>query len=565
MKRYLYLLILSIYSISVYSQDSKVDMLEELLEKYTDNTPGCAIGVVKDGEFIYQKGFGMSCLDYSISNDINTKFFIGSITKQFTGACIAYLILEEKLNPNDDIRRYIPEFPFYGDTIRVKNLIHHTSGIQNYELALDLSGIWFDDFYDDKNHLLKLIINQNNLDFKPNAKFSYSNSNYTLLAEIVKRVSGKPIEMFAEEKIFKPIGMNNTFYWTISKKVIKERAIGYKIKMNGKYEINHPYGLPFGSGNMISTVADLGKWGSFLANQYNKNTDFIRIFSETCNTKDTDYESAEYAYGIDILDYRGLLKYEHNGGMLGFCSRIAIYPQNDLSIIVLGNISSIPIKPVELVLSDYYLKNYFTKGNDHKISSKPKDLVDFKKELIISLDSVATSKYEGYFKFGKGYVAEVKRTGHGLSIINCWDNFQYNVYPISDSAFIDTVNNVRFVFHQNENKTIGQLVLQERNGKKHKAVKENIEVLDSEYLDKLQGFYFNSDINVVYHIYNEEGNLWLRIGNEMPLKLVVENKELISFFGYEAKIIFDDKNQTEGFKLLKHNFIFSKISTDIEK
>lgn len=565
MKRFLYILFLSIYTISVFSQNSKVDAVEKLLEKYTDNTPGCAIGVVKDGEFIYQKGFGMSCLDYSIPNDINTKFFIGSITKQFTGACIAYLILEEKISPNDDIRKYIPEFPFYGDTIRIKNLIHHTSGIKNYELALDLSGIWFDDYYSDYNHLLKLIINQSSLDFKPNIKFSYSNSNYTLLAEIVKRVSGQSIEIYANEKIFKPNGMNNTFYWTNPKKIIKDRAIGYKIKLNGKYEINHPYGLPFGSGNMISTVVDLSKWGDFLANQYDNNTDFIKIFSETCNTKDTDYESAEYAYGIDILEYRGLLKYEHNGGMLGFCSRIAIYPKNGLSIIVLGNISSVPINSVEFLLSDYYLKSQFTEGSEHKISSKVKDTVNFKKEVIIGIDSVTISKYEGYYKFGKGYVAEVERTEQGLSIFNCWDNFKYIVYPISDSSFIDTVNNVRFNFHEIKNKKAKQMVLQERNGKKHKAKKENIKTLDSKFQDELSGFYYNSDFNIVYHIYPELGNLWLRIGNEIPLRLVVENKELMSFFGYEATIIHNDNNQIVGFKLLKHNNLFTKISTDLEK
>lgn len=565
MKRYLYILLLSIYSISGFTQDSIVDTIEKLLEQYSYNTPGCAIGVVKDGELIYQKGFGMSSLDYSIHNDINTKFFICSISKQFTGACIAHLISEEKLNPNDDIRKHIPEFPFYGDTIMIKNLIHHTSGIKNYELAMDLLGIWFDEFYDEYNHLLQLIINQGDVDFKPNAKFSYSNSNYTLLAEIVKRVSGKPIEVFAQEKIFKPIGMNNTFYWTNSKKIIKDRAIGYKIKMNGKYEINHPYGIPFGSGNMISTVADLGKWGSFIANQYVNNTDFIQIFSETCNTKDTDYESAEYAHGIDILDYRGLLKYEHNGGMLGFCSRIAIYPKNGLSIIVLGNISSVPVNSIEFVLADFYLKNDFTKGNDYKISSKPKDLFDFTKEVIISLDSVTISEYEGYFKFGKGYVAEVKRTEQGLRILNCWDNFQYNIYPISDSAFVDTINNVRFDFHDDENKTVRQLVLQESNGKKHKAVKENIEALDVEFQDILQGFYYNSDLNIVYHIYLEQGKLWLRIGSEIPLRLVVENNKLISFFGYEAKIILGGKNQIKGFEIMKHNIFFSKISADLEK
>lgn len=179
MKHLLYFLIL-VNTINCIAQETKIETIEKLCEKYNNNTPGCAIGVVKDGKIIYQKGFGLSCLDYSVPNDINTKFFIGSITKQFTGACIAYLITENKVNSNDDIRKYIPEFPFYGDTIKVKNLLHHTSGIKNYEVAMDLSGIGFENYFNNFDYLLKLIAKQNNLDFKPNTKFSYSNSNYTL-------------------------------------------------------------------------------------------------------------------------------------------------------------------------------------------------------------------------------------------------------------------------------------------------------------------------------------------------------------------------------------------------
>jgi CubicO group peptidase (beta-lactamase class C family) len=563
MKRLLYLLIFSAFTISVSSQNSKIDTLERFFDNYNVNTPGCDIGVVKDGELIYQRGFGSSCLDYSVPNDANTKFFIGSITKQFTGACIAYLILEEKLNPNDDIRKYIPEFPFYGDTIRVKNLLHHTSGIKNYETAMDLSGIGFDSYSSNYNHILRLIFNQANLDFKPNKKFSYSNSNYTLLAEIVKRISGQPIEKYAEQKLFIPIGMYNTFYWTNPKQVIKHRAVGYKSLSNGQYEISHPLGIPFGSGNMISTVVDLGKWGDFLVNQYAENTDFIKIYTETCNTKDTDYESAEYAYGIDILQYRGLLKYEHNGGMLGFCSRIAIYPAHGLSIIVLGNISDIPINSVTFLLSDFYLKNHITEGNNHIISSKEKDTVNLKNEVIVAIDTVTMSKYEGYYKYGKGYITEVKRTIQGLSIYECWSSSENIVYPISDSSFINTVGNFRYDFEKLVNGVPQQIVLQLSNGKKHKAKRENIESLDSLFQAELSGFYYNDDLNIIYHIYPEQGNLWLRIGNEIPLRVVVEDKELMSFFGYEATLIFNDNNQIVGFDILKHNTLFTKISADL--
>lgn len=561
MKISLYIIILLVFSNSMFSQNT--NSIEKLCEKYNESTPGCAIGVVKDGELIYQKGFGLSCLDYSVYNDINTKFFIGSITKQFTGACIAYLILENKVNPNDDIRKYIPKFPFYGDTIRVKNLLHHTSGIKNYEVAMDLSGIGFENYFNNFNYLLKLISKQNKLDFKPDTKFSYSNSNYTLLAEIVKRVSGKPIEIFAKEKIFQPIGMNNTFYWINPKKIIKDRATGYKPLINNKYEISHPHSIPFGSGNIISTVDDLCKWGTFLSKQYHDNTDFIKIFTETCNTKDTDYKSAEYACGIDILHYRGILRYEHDGGMLGFASKITIYPEYNISIIVLGNTSNVPINAITSLLSDFYLKDKFIQGSDYKLLPKNKVANNTPKYKIITTDIADLKRYEAYYKFGKGYIAQVKATAQGLCIYECWNNSKYIVYPISDTSFVDTTNNIQFNFYDFKNNKPNEMKLSNNNGSKDRAVRINIEPSIKKLENNLNGFYFNDDLNIVYHIYSEQGNFWLRIGNKMPLRLIVENKALMSFFGYEAKIIYNDSNQITGFNILKSNNLFTKISKNL--
>jgi len=157
MKKIVILSLLFFTTYIVFSQNEKIESVDKLFEKYNENAPGCAIGVVKNRELIYQKGFGSANLDYKIPNNEHTNFMIGSLTKQFTGACIAILMTENKLNLDDDIRKYLPEFPFYGDTLRVSNLLYHTSGIKNYEIAMDMSGIGFNEIYDDYDHLLHLI------------------------------------------------------------------------------------------------------------------------------------------------------------------------------------------------------------------------------------------------------------------------------------------------------------------------------------------------------------------------------------------------------------------------
>jgi CubicO group peptidase (beta-lactamase class C family) len=546
---------------NVFSQIETIESIDNLFKNYNLNTPGCAIGVVKNGKLIYQKGFGSASLEYSIPNNLNIKFMIGSLTKQFTGACIAMLMTENKIKLDDDIRKYIPEFPFYGDTIRIRNLLYHNSGIKNYEIAMEMSGIGFNEIFDNYDHLLNLIYHQSSLVFKPDSKYSYSNSNYTLLGEIVFRVTGQKLEEFAERKLFKPLGMENTFYWITPKKIIKDRATGYSPLGHGEYEINQPLWIPYGSGNIISTINDLSKWCSFLIEQYKERTDFINVFTKIGYT--SDGKPTNYAFGINISEYRGLKNYEHSGGLHGFRSRITIFPEQELSIIVLGNISNLWTYSATCLIADKYLKNQFTEGKDYIVPSTYQ--INAKLDDIITLDSKVLKIYENYYELGDGYMFEIKSTNYGLNIWESWSSSNYKVYPINDSSFIDSTCVVRFDFFNIKNAKANKLDVI-YNGEKSTAVLDYVEATSTSLLIELTGFYFNKDLNTVYHFYLEKGTLLVRIGNEMPTKVLVVNKNLLSFFGFEAIIKRDDKNKIVGFELTNQqesrNNIFTKIVSD---
>lgn len=561
MKKNIILTLLIFMTNIVFSQSEMIESVEKLFEKYSENTPGCAIGVVKNGELIYQKGFGSANLDYLIPNNKHSKFMIGSLTKQFTGACIAILMAENKLNLDDDIRKYLPEFPFYNDTIRVSNLLYHTSGIKNYEIAMDMSGIGFNEIYDDYDHLLQLIYNQSSLVFKPGTKYSYSNSNYTLLGEIVCSITEQKLEEFAKHKIFEPLGMQNTFYWITSNKIVKDRATGYSSLDNGVYEINQPLWIPYGSGNIISNVIDLSKWCSFLTEQYQKQTDFIKIFTQTGCTSNGN--KTNYAFGIKILDYRGLKMFGHSGRLHGFKSRIIIFPENDFSVIALGNFSDIWTTTASYLLADYYLKNQFTNGNDftipqiHQINAKP--------EEITILDAKTLKRYENYYEFGDGYMIEIKPTEHGLNIWESWSNSEYKVYPINDSSFIDSTAVVRFDFYSIKNDKSNRLDII-FNGDKSTAALSFVESVDISFHKQFTGFYFNKNLNIVYHFYLDKETLMVRVGSKIPMRVLVVNKDLLSFMGYEAIIKRDDKEAIIGFEFTNQqssrNNIFKKIASD---
>jgi len=561
MKKIVILILLTFTIYSVYSQNETIEPIDKFLEKYNKETPGGVIGVVKSGKIIYQKEFGSANLDYTFPNKVNTKFMIGSLTKQFTGACIAMLMTECKVNLDDDIRKYLPEFPFYGDTIRIKNLLYHTSGIKNYGIAMKMSGI-INEVYNDYDHLLHLIYSQSSLVFKPGTKYSYSNSNYTLLGEIVHRVTGQKVEEYAKHKIFEPLGMENTFYWTAPNKIIRNKATGYSPLGNGEYEISQPLWVPYGSGNIISTLIDLNKWCSFLIEQYKKQTDFIKIFTKTGFT--SDEKPTNFALGLNVTEYRGLIKYEHNGGLDGFRSRITIFPEQELSIVVLGNISNLWTYSATCLLADHYLKYQFTNGNDYVVSTTQQ--INAVPDDIITLDPNKLITYEDYYEFADGFMFEIKPTKYGLNVWESWNNSEYKVYPITDSSFIDSAGVVRFDFYNIKNNKANRLDVI-YNGVKSTAVLDHVEPVNNSVLMELTGFYFDKDLNTVYHFYLDKERFLVRIGDNIPTRVLVVNKNLLSFYGYEAIIKRDDNNNVTGFELTNmqesRNNIFTKIASDL--
>src|SRR5690349_18751337 len=242
-----------------FGNDPQTDKVDALFAQWNKpDSPGCALAIIKDGRVLYKRGYGNANLDYDVPISSKTVFNIGSVSKQFTAFSIAILARQGKLSLDDDIRKYLPEMPQYSAPVTIRRLIHHTSGIREYSHLLQLAGTRFQDATAEDDY--KIIVRQKQLNFKPGDEYLYSNSNYLLLARIAQRVSGKSLRAFAEENIFKPLGMSNTRFQDDKSEVIRNRATGYSPRTGGGFAIESTTSDAVGAGDLLTTIDDLILW-----------------------------------------------------------------------------------------------------------------------------------------------------------------------------------------------------------------------------------------------------------------------------------------------------------------
>src|ERR1700736_281311 len=246
---------------NAWGSDQKTAAVDEVFDDLAKpGSPGCALGVYREGQMIYAKGYGLANLEENVAITPKSVFDIGSTSKQFTAASILLLEKQGKLLVNDDVRKYIPELPDYGQKITVLQLLNHSSGLRDYLALMELAGINTDSVTTDED-ALALIARQKGLNFAPGGDWLYSNTGFFLLSIIVKRTSGKSLREFAAENIFTPLEMTRTQFRDDHASLIANRALAYdeKEKKNG-YTLNVSYFEQTGDGAVHTSVEDLLKW-----------------------------------------------------------------------------------------------------------------------------------------------------------------------------------------------------------------------------------------------------------------------------------------------------------------
>ena len=358
---------------------AKVDKLFERMDKPT--SPGCAVAVVRDGRVVHTRGYGMANLDHDIVITPSTVFHVASVSKQFTAAAILLLAREGKLSLDDDVRKHIPELPDFGTTITIRHLVHHTSGLRDQWELLILAGWRYSLDLITDDDVLQMMARQKDLNFRPGAEHLYCNTGYTLLATIVKRVSGQTFREFTAARIFSPLGMTRTFFRDDHAEIIKGQAYGY-VPNRDTYKLSVTNFDTAGATSLHTTVEDLALWDR---NFYDGRVGG-QAFLEALLKKGSlaNGEELAYASGLTHGTYRGLATVGHGGSDAGYRSDFVRFPTEKFSVVCLCNLST--SNPGELTrrVADVVL--------DGKLGPVPAAPTDDRPVITLSAEELARSE-----------------------------------------------------------------------------------------------------------------------------------------------------------------------------
>lgn len=327
-----------VYSSSAQLSSEQSEQLDSLFLSWNvPNHPGGSIAVMKDGQTVYSKSFGLASLEYMVPNNNGTIYNLASVSKQFTAMGIVLLDLQGKLSVEDDIRKYLPELPDFGHTITISHMLHHTSGLRSLHALLGLAG-WRGDDSRSNADINRFMLTQKELNFVPGDEYLYCNTGYMLCVNIIEKITGEPFTKWMKENIFEPLNMYQTYVEENYSRIVPGNATSYYGSKDGGFERAVEYWGYVGSGNMHSTTSDLLIW---LDQFRNPNAGWEEAF-EKLQTKHAfnNGKMNDYAFGVTVNDDNGNRGIGHGGAIGGFRSNIAAFPDEGLNVVVLTNFSS---------------------------------------------------------------------------------------------------------------------------------------------------------------------------------------------------------------------------------
>lgn len=311
-----------------------IEAVDALLDRWTQpGSPGCVIAVVRDGEVLHKRGYGLAHVELGVPNAPDTVFRVASLTKQFTCLAVLMLARDGKLSVEDEVRRHLPELPDYGAPLRIRHLMSNTGGLRDSLEAFRLTGITLMDRRS-MAEMLAIILRQEATNFPPGSAYLYSNAGYVLLSVLIERLSGMGLRAFLAERIFGPLAMASTALLPFDAEPFPRRAQGYAPVEGILWRAGSGFEL-CGEGGLVSTVEDMIAWMDIWGAGTHRDLDPLNNLATPAPL--TGGGQARYGYGLMVERYRGLAALGHSGLLPGFTSNILHLPERRLSVICLSN------------------------------------------------------------------------------------------------------------------------------------------------------------------------------------------------------------------------------------
>lgn len=483
----IFLIALSLLTNHSYGQTTE-QKIDSLFSEYNDQ-PGYVVAVYKNGRIDFQKGYGFANLDYDVKITPKSVFDIASVSKQFTALSILLLESEGKLNLDESINKYIHELPTYQKgKVTIRQVLYHTSGLKDYLKYLTASGKTYNDWLTERM-ALNILSKVKDLDFAPGTKYEYSNSNYLVLAKIIREVTGISIGQFIKKRIFDPLEMNESFILEDANKVVKNRAIGYYQTSKGEFKINHFYNIAFGGdGQLYTTVQDFFKWNENFKTFKVGNKKLLDEMLTSGTLKNGI--STDEGIGLEKEEYKGLQAFGYEGWFGGSVTKYLRFPNQDFAIFAISNHNDFDMD-VFYSIVDVYLKDSFKTAKSTKIEKQ-------KKVKTIKLSVSNLKSYEG------SYWQTEQNSARKIYVKNDTLRFQSDsnlLLPISENKFVldegNSQTQAEFTTDTNGQKVF-RLNFDNRTNKDY-VLYEPVSYNPTE-LENFTGKYFNADFGVTYDL-----------------------------------------------------------------
>lgn len=521
-------------------QDKNLEkQIDEIAKAFVKpGQPGASVAVAQGDKIIFSKGYGSANPEYDIPNTPSTIFHVASVSKQFTAFAIALLADQGKISLDDDIRKYLPELHDFGHKITIKNLVHHTSGLRDQWNLLALAGWRLDDVIT-KNQVLRLISHQEELNVKPGEEFNYCNTGYTLMGEIVSRVSGKSFPEWCSENIFKPLKMDHTLFYDDHERIVKGRAYSFQDSPEGLKKSVLSYANA-GATSLFTTAEDLTKWANNFHTMKVGNAKVMKQMEERgiLNKGDT----ITYAFGQDISTYKGIKTVAHSGGDAGYRSYLLRFPEQRYSIVVLSNMGSFAPGRMAYQIADICLKGTL---KDEAKKEEPK-----KADGALKVDEALLKIYEGQYQLIPEMVVTLK-IDNGKLTAQATGQSSFPLTASSETDFVFDPAGIKITFPKPVDNVVNQFVFNQGG---QTIVAPRVKPFDAKSVDiaSYTGTYYSRELQTSYVIELKNNLLVATHIRHEPTELTMTGKDAFSTDAwYMGKIEFTRGSDStiSGFKV----------------